>query len=159
GHLQKLKKFAPAAIAAMALSFANACVETTGKSSDIGQASRPATLATNEPEAPRVYLNTDYTPPAGRTITVAAGGDFQRALNQSHPGELIPLQAGATFTGNFTLPNKSGSEWIVIRSSAADSNLPPPGTRITPSYSSALPKIVSPNNMPAIKTSPTAHHY
>src|SRR5262249_39971395 len=73
--------------------------------------------------------------------------------------DVITLQAGATFAGNFTLPNKSGSGWIIIRSSAADSSLPPPGTRITPSYSSALPKIISPNNMPALKTSPAPHHY
>src|SRR5262250_3095991 len=81
------------------------------------------------PEAPRVYLNTDYTPPTGRTIAVAAGGDFQGALNQAQPGDVITLQAGAIFTGNFTLPNKSGSGqsgqsgqsgWIVIRSSTAD---------------------------------------
>jgi hypothetical protein len=111
------------------------------------------------PEGPRVFLNTDYTPPTGRTIAVAAGGDFQGALNQAQPGDVITLQAGATFTGNFTLPNKSGSGWIVIRSSTADSNLPPPGTRITPSYSSVLPKIISPGSDPAIKASSAANHY
>jgi hypothetical protein len=113
----------------------------------------------SEPEAPRVYLNTDYTAPTGRTITVASGGDFQAALNQAQPGDVIALQAGATFTGNFTLPNKSGSGWIVIRSSTADSNLPPPGARISPSYSSVLPRIISPNSDPAIKASSGAHHY
>ena len=40
-----------------------------------------------------------------------------------------------------------------------DSNLPPPGTRITPSYSKVLPKIVSPNSEPAIKASSGAHHF
>ncbi|MGH9940157.1 MAG: hypothetical protein ACREAM_28280, partial [Blastocatellia bacterium] len=117
------------------------------------------------PELPRVYLNTDYTPGAGRVIAVAAGGDFQAALNQAQPGDVITLQAGATFTGNFTLPNKSGSgqsgqsEWIVIRSSIADANLPPAGTRVTPSYSAVMPKIVSSNSEPVIRTAPGAHHY
>ena len=111
------------------------------------------------PELPRVYLNTNYTPGAGRVIPVTAGGDFQAALNQAQPGDVITLQAGATFTGNFTLPNKSGSEWIVIRSSIADANLPPAGTRVTPSYSAVMPKIVSPNSEPAIRTAPGAHHY
>jgi hypothetical protein len=111
------------------------------------------------PELPRAYLNTTYTPPTGKTIAVASGGDFQAALNQAQPGDVITLQAGATFTGNFTLPNKSGSGWIVIRSSIADANLPPAGTRITPSYSAVLPKIVSPNSDPAIRAATGAHHY
>jgi hypothetical protein len=98
-------------------------------------------------------------PPTVRTIAVAADGDFQDALNQAQPGDVITLQAGATFTGNFTLPNKSGSAWIVIRSSTADSNLPPPGTRISPSYSNVLPKIVSPNSEPAIRAASGAHHF
>jgi hypothetical protein len=151
-----------AATVAMALSFANACAEAPGISSDVYMLSRPATLAAGEPEPPRVYLDTTYTPPKGRSIEVKAGGDLQAALNQAKPGDAITLEAGATFTGNFTLPNKSGSgqsEWIVVRSSAADSSLPPPGTRITPSYSNVLPKIVSPNSEPAIKTSSGAHHY
>src|SRR5215510_7922976 len=138
-----------AAAIVMALSIANGCVEAPGKSSDVYMASRPATLAAGEPEPPRVYLDTTYTPPKGRSIEVKAGGDFQAALNQARPGDAITLEAGATFTGNFTLPNKSGSgqsEWIVVRSSAADSGVPPPGTRITPSYSNVLPKIVSPNS-------------
>ncbi|MGE0131189.1 MAG: fibronectin type III domain-containing protein [Blastocatellales bacterium] len=108
---------------------------------------------------PRVYLNTGYTAPTGRTIAVTAGGDFQAALNQAQPGDVITLQAGVTFTGNFVLPNKSGSEWIVIRSSTADANLPPAGTRITPSYSAVMPKIISPNSEPAIRTASGAHHF
>ncbi len=112
-----------------------------------------------EPELPRVLLNTSYVPPTGRTIAVPAGGDFQAALNQAQPGEIITLQAGATYTGNFTLPAKSGSGWIVIRTSAPDSNLPPPGTRITPAYASELPKIVTPNSTPALEAVSGAHHF
>src|SRR5262245_21909575 len=156
------KQLALAATVAMALSFANACAEAPGKSPDVYIGSRPTTLAAGEPEPPRVYLDTTYTPPKGRSIEVKAGGDLQAALNHAKPGDAITLEAGASFTGNFTLPRKSGSgqsEWIVVRSSTADSNLPPPGTRITPSYSNVLPKIVSPNSEPAIKASSGAHHY
>jgi hypothetical protein len=149
--------------AAMVLSFANACVEFPREASGAGVSSRPATRAANEPEAPRVYLDTAYAPPKGRVIEVKAGGDLQVALNQAQPGDVISIEAGATFTGNFTLPNKSGPsdtpEWIVIRSSAAGPKLPPPGTRIDPSYSSAMPKIISPNSDPAVKASAGAHHY
>jgi hypothetical protein len=149
----------------VALSLASACSEAPVESSGDGLSSRPSTLTADEPEPPRVYLNTTYTPPAGNTIEVKAGADFQDALNRARPGDVITLQAGATFTGNFTLPNKSGSgqsgpsEWIVIRSSTDDSNLPPPGKRISPSYSAVLPRIISPNSDPAIKTASGAHHY
>src|SRR5215475_13439385 len=53
-------------VMAMALSFANGCAEAPGKSSDVHMASRPATLAADEPEPPRVYLDTSYTAPKGR---------------------------------------------------------------------------------------------
>jgi hypothetical protein len=53
------------------------------------------------------------------------------------------LQAGATFSGSFTLPGKAcdSSRWIIIRTSAPDSSLPPEGTRLTPCYAgvSSLP--------------------
>ena len=75
------------------------------------------------------------------TLTVNAGGDLQAALNAAHPGDTILLQAGATFTGNFTLPAKGGTSYITLRSSAPDSSLPASGQRITPAYASLLPKI------------------
>src|SRR5438034_5174938 len=93
---------------------------------------RAATLAVNEPELPRVYLETTYIQPTGRTIAVAAGGDLQAAIDQAKFGDVLMLQAGATFTGNFILPNKSSSgqnagqnpSWITIRTSAPDTSLP-----------------------------------
>jgi hypothetical protein len=120
---------------------------------------RPATLAPGDPEPPRVFLDTTYIAPAGKTISVAAGGDVQAAIDQARPGDVIKLQAGATFTGNFRLPNKSGSEWIVIRSSAADADLPPPGTRITPAKNAMMPKLISRNSDPVVYTDEGAHHY
>jgi len=70
------------------------------------------------------------------------------------------LQAGATFTGPFTLPNKtSGSDWIYIRSSAY-SSLPAPGTRVSPSIESNMPKIVATSGgVYAITTVANSHHY
>jgi hypothetical protein len=120
---------------------------------------RPATLATGDPEPPRVLLDTTYVAPAGKTINVMAGGSVQAAIDQARPGDVIKLQAGETFTGNFRLPNKKGSDWIVIRSSAADADLPPPGTRITPAKSAIMPKLISPNSDPVVHTDEAAHHY
>ncbi len=102
-----------------------------------------------------------YSPTGGGgVLTVNAGGDFQAALDEAQPGDTIVLQAGATFTGNFVLPAKSSSatDYITITTSAT-SGLPGASSRITPSYASLLPKIQSPNGMPAIATAPYAHHY
>jgi len=112
------------------------------------------------PELPRTYLDTAQVPPTGRTIAVNAGGDVQAALNSAQPGEVITLQAGATFTGPFTLPNKSGAGWITVRTSFPDSSLPPPNTRIDPSFASAMPKIVvAAGQGGAIQTASGAHHF
>jgi len=86
------------------------------------------------------------------TLTVNAGGDLQGALNAAKPGDTIVLQAGATFTGNYKLPAKSGSTFITIRSSTPDSALPGAGVRITPAYASKLAKIQSNQNGSALHT-------
>ena len=116
-------------------------------------------LAQTEPELPRVFLDTTYSPPkGGKVIPVNAGGDLQAALDVSQPGDVIELQAGATFTGNFILPRKPGTDWIYIRSSA-HARLPGPGTRVSPSHASLMPRIDTPNLAPAIRTAAAAHHY
>jgi len=76
------------------------------------------------------------TPAPGATITIAAGDDLQSGLDRAHCGDTVQLQAGATFTGSFRLPALSCDDghWIVIRTSAPDSALPPEGQRLTPCY-------------------------
>ena len=116
------------------------------------------TFPAQSPELPRVVLDTTYASPGGRQTSVPAGGDLQAALNAAQPGDTIILQAGATYTGNFTLPVKSGTAWIYVQSSAL-SSLPAPGTRVAPAQSSLMPKIVSPNTAPAISTAAGAHNF
>jgi hypothetical protein len=111
------------------------------------------------PAPPRVFLDTSYTVPSGRTIAVAAGGDLQAALKAVQPGEVITLAPGAVFTGNFGLPKKAGNGWIVVRSGASDDKLPAPGARATPAFAPAMPKILSPNQNPAVYAEAGAHHY
>src|SRR5215468_9394209 len=115
-------------------------------------------LAPGDPELPRVFLNTNYVTPTGQTITVNAGGNLQSAIDQAQPGDVIMLQAGATFTGNFVLPSKPGTGWITIRTSTPDANLPQ-GTRVTPASALLMPKIVTPNSAPALEADSGAHHY
>jgi hypothetical protein len=93
------------------------------------------------------------------TITVRDGGNLQAAIDAAQPGDVIMLQAGSTFVGNFRLPEKPGSAFITIRSSAADSLLPGPNTRLTPAQTSLLAKIKSSNTMSALTTAPRAHHW
>ena len=93
------------------------------------------------------------------TIAVKAGGDFQAALNSAQPGDIITLEAGATFTGNFTLPAKLGTTYITVRSSAADSVLPASTVRMTPSYAARLPKIVGAGTAPALRTASKSSYW
>jgi len=96
-------------------------------------------------ELPRTYIQTamSNTPATGNTIVVNAGGDLKSALNNANCGDTIRLQAGATFSGIFTLPAKScdDNHWIIVRTNADDSLLPAEGTRLTPCYAgvSSLP--------------------
>lgn len=97
---------------------------------------------------------------SGATIKVKAGGDFQDALNRANPGDTILLEAGVTYNGSFTLPNKPGSQFITIRSSAPDTQLPKPNERMDPArYASVLPKIVSTTVEPVIKSETGSHHF
>lgn len=94
-----------------------------------------------------------------RAIDVPAGGDLQAAINSAVPGDTIVLQAGATYTGTFTLTNKIGDGDITIRTSTPDADLPS-NVRVTPGDAFKLAKIVTPGNgQPAIRTEPAAHSY
>ena len=101
-------------------------------------------------EAPRVFINTNYRHPSGATFFVGEGGDLQLALKEAQAGDTIVLEAGAIYSGNFTLPakNNPGQKWIYIESSAI-SKLPAPGTRVSPSDAVNMPKIVTPNGVNA----------
>jgi hypothetical protein len=95
-------------------------------------------------ELPRVYVHSDLraTPAPGKTVTVRAGEDPSQAISKASCGDIVQLQAGATF-GSLVLPEKKcdDSHWIIVRTSAPDSKLPPEGTRLTPCYAglSSLP--------------------
>jgi hypothetical protein len=109
------------------------------------------------PATPQTF-DTSYVAPTGATLTVATGGDLQAALNQAQLGDTIVLQAGATFTGPFRLPNKTtGSGWIYVVSSDL-ANLPPPGQRVGPNDAANMPKIVSLAYNNALATVASSHH-
>jgi len=114
-------------------------------------------VASATPAPPQFYVDTTYVQPSGRTIFVPAGGDFQAALNTAQSGDVIALEAGATFAGPFTLPNKPGAGWIIVRTSAPDDRLPP-GIRVDPSRAAHMPKLLAAAG-PVIRAVLGAHHY
>ena len=96
-------------------------------------------------ELPRVYVKSALsdTPAPGKSVLVKDSRELKSALEKVACGETIRLQAGAEFSGNFKLPAKTcdDAHWIVLRTSAADSSLPPEGARLNPCYAgvAALP--------------------
>jgi hypothetical protein len=90
-------------------------------------------------------------------ISVPANGNLQTALNSAHPGDIITLAAGATYTGNFTLAHNPGPQWITIQSSAMSSL--PAGTRVSTAKASFMPKLVTPNGAAVIAAAQGANYY
>jgi uncharacterized protein YjdB len=129
---------------------------TTGASSPTGSVYGNATPA----ELPRLTVNTAY-PSVSRQVSVPAGASLQAAINAALPGDELLLAPGASYVGNFTLPPKSGSGWIVIRTNVSDAALGAAGTRMTPSRAGSLKlaKIQSPNLTSVITTDLGAHNY
>ena len=68
---------------------------------------------------------------------------LKTTLASASCGDMIELQSGAVFDGTVVLPAKNcdDAHWIIIRTSAPDSALPPENTRLTPCYAgvSSLP--------------------
>jgi Bacterial Ig-like domain (group 2) len=113
------------------------------------------------PEVPRQLPDTHVVASSGKTIIVTADTSLQDAIDAALPGDVIVLDAGATFTGNFVLPVKAGADathWVTIQSSAL-SQLPGAGVRTHSRFAQLMPKIVSPNADPAISTRPAASYY
>ena len=95
------------------------------------------------------------------TIQVRAGDNLQAAINAAQPGDILMLEAGATFTGNFVLPVKPGSEFVTIRTAEGGPTgaYPSAIARILPTHAPNLAKIRSGNSLPAIATVPGSHHW
>src|SRR5437867_11495920 len=85
------------------------------------------------PELPRVSVELPSGSLKAPVRILSKGDDLQRAIDDANPGEVIALQPGAVFKGPLKLRNKSGNDWITIRTNAADAAVPPPGTRANPS--------------------------
>jgi hypothetical protein len=92
-------------------------------------------------------------------IVVTAGGNLQAALNQAQPGQVVEVQAGATFDGNFILPVKTGTGSITVRTSTPDAQLPAVNARIGLAHEPLLPTLRSVNTIPALRTAAGARNW
>jgi hypothetical protein len=108
-----------------------------------------------EPQPPRL-MHSELPASLGRTLVVRAGFDLQKTLDEALPGDTIEIEAGAVFTGPFTLPRKAGPGFILIETGAR--GLPPPGRRVSPRDASAMPKLEASEGA-VIRTAPGASGY
>ncbi len=97
------------------------------------------------------------------TITVKRGGNLQAAVDKARYGDVIVLEAGATYVGPIVLPFKdstaAGDQYITITTSNL-AGIPSENERVDPQlHAKAMPRIVAPNASAAIATAERAHHY
>lgn len=90
-------------------------------------------------------------------IKVPAGGNLQAAIARAQSGDVIELQAGATYYGEIVLPNKPLNDYVTIQSSAL-ARLPD-GQRVGPEQANLMAKIVTKDGKPTLSAQPGAHHY
>jgi hypothetical protein len=108
------------------------------------------------PERPRRGVDTAPVA-ASRTIRVSAGGDVQAAIDEARPGDLIELEAGATFRGPFRLRRKEGTGWIQIGSTTPPAPLAA-GRHVSPAAASSMPRLVAAEGS-VVVAEPASHHY
>lgn len=93
-----------------------------------------------------------------KIIRVPAGGDLQAAIEKANGGDVIELEAGATYYGKINLPVKQISDFITIQTSAARKL--PADRRVSPAQSNLMAKIVTRGKgEPAVSAELGAHHY
>ena len=91
------------------------------------------------------------------TIAVPANGDLQAAIDKAKAGDTIELEAGAIYTGHFTLPDKDSDSVTTITTKGADARAP--RGRIAPADAAAFAKLRTPDQEPALATTTGASHW
>ncbi len=95
---------------------------------------------------------------AGRVIKVPPGGSIQTAIDRATSGDIIELQAGATYFGEIKLANKPLTDFVTIQSSEATQL--PADKRVSPSDAASMAKIVTRGQgKPAVSAENGSNHY
>ncbi len=123
-----------------------------------------AQLALAQPTLPTATVDTTYSLPTGTTRAAHNASQFTAALSAAVPGDVIVLDAGVTYSGNFQLPLKANPSnlWIYIISSDLASL--PEHVRVTPASASHMPKLTTPGattlfNMPNTIAGVSSNHW
>lgn len=122
----------------------------------------PAPTPSGAAELPRVLLDANVPAPAGLVRSVSTSAALQSALNAAQYGDVIELQNGVTFVGNFTLPYKpqilGSNQWITLRPATSQLTA---GIRMSPAQASVqkLPIIQGISSLGSIQTAAGAHHF
>lgn len=97
-----------------------------------------------DPELPRLEVDTNMPVQTGSILNVGANCDdaatgLVARWTQAAWGDTVVIPVTTVCTGSYVFPAKTADtevphRWIVTKSSGADTDLPPPGTRITPDF-------------------------
>lgn len=74
---------------------------------------------------------------------VHQGDDLQAVINVANPGDVIKLDAGTVFVGNYTLPPKQSNGLYVTIQTGTLANLPGAGSRVSPANAASMAKILT----------------
>jgi hypothetical protein len=120
----------------------------------------PAKAGPALPTLPQATVNLTMPTQTGTVRNVPAGNAsaLQTAIDNSTCGDTIVLTAGSTYSGNFTIPNKTCSGWILVESNGLAS-LPASGHRVGPSNASNMAIVSTPNTSPAIEFLASSNHW
>lgn len=113
---------------------------------------------------PPATIDTTYVPHTGTVFLPINASEFQIALNSSVRGDIIVLQNGTVYEGNFNLPGKTGTQPINIVSEAFFNGAVTKGVsrRVLPADVGQMAIVRTPNSAPCIDTlngGPNASYY
>ena len=96
----------------------------------------------------------DATPANSAELVLALANAVQNSGTY-----VIELAAGTTYTGNFFIENKPGSDWLIIRTAGWKSSPPvAEGVRVTPADAPSMARLFSPNKKSIFRAGLGAHH-
>jgi len=126
----------------------------------LGSFSSIATAQKPVAELPQVKIDTTWNEPkGGKTWHAHTSDELAGAISKSDPGDVIVLDAGATYSGGFQLPPKDNPQkkWIYIESSGIAKL--PAGKRVSPNDGANMAKVVTPSVAATFQLNGGANHW
>ena len=91
-------------------------------------------------------------------VSVRTAAELQAALDRALPGDVVELEPGRDYLGRFVLPARRdrGETFITLRTRG---RWPSERDRVTPDTAATFAVLRSPDDEPALRTSPGSHHW